>query len=291
MSVNTGLVSEARIPRPRMGFVGGSILAFALLTSASWGYVLFVDEGDVLGLFSLETWRRATSFLGQLAGASSEQEPAFLQMARWTNAWRLAYETLAMSVLAIAFAGIGALLTFLPAARNVARGELAPSSSLVWPALYFFIRGIFILTRGIPELIWAMLIIFVLSPGVLPGALALGLHNYGILGKLSTEVVEGVDIRPARALRTAGAGNFQMLAYGILPQVLPQFFTYILYRWEVVIRTTVVVGFVGTGGLGREFRLAMSWFHYTDVALLLLVYLLLVVAVDLACAWLRRQAR
>lgn len=291
MSAGTGVVSGARVARPRVGFVGVSVLAFILLTAASWGYVLFAGEGDVLGLLSTETWQRAASFLGQLVGSGSEQEPAFLQMESWANAGKLAYETLAMSVLAIAFAGIGALLTFLPAARNVARGELAPSRSPVWPALYLLIRGIFTLTRGIPELIWAMLIIFVLSPGVLPGALALGLHNYGILGKLSSEVVEGVDIRPARALRTAGAGNFQMLAYGILPQVLPQFFTYLLYRWEVVIRTTVVVGFVGAGGLGREFRLAMSWFHYTDVTLLLGVYLILVLAVDLTCAWLRRLAR
>ena len=291
MNASTVPVSEARITRPRIGLVGGSVLAFALLTAASWGYVLFVDEGDLRGLFSLETLQRATDFLGQLAGTGSEQEPAFLQMESWASAGKLAYETLAMSVLAIAFAGIGALLTFLPAARNVATGELAPSRSPAWRALYFLIRGIFVLTRGVPEFIWAMLIIFVLSPGVLPGALALGLHNYGILGKLSSEVVEGVDIRPARALRSAGAENFQMLAYGILPQVLPQFFTYLLYRWEVVIRTTVVVGFVGAGGLGREFRLAMSWFHYTDVALLLAVYLLLVVGVDLTSAWLRRLAR
>jgi phosphonate transport system permease protein len=76
-----------------------------------------------------------------------------------------------------------------------------------------------------------------------------------------------------------------------LPQVLPQFLTYTLYRWEVVIRTTVVVGFVSAGGLGREFRLHMSWFQYTDVALLLIWYLLLVLAVDLISAWMRRVAR
>ena len=291
MNRGTGSATEARMVKQRMGFAGFSLLAFAALAAASWAFVLFVDEGDVLGLFSSETWERAASFVGELAGRGSERKPAFLQPWEWARAGRLAYDTLAMSVLAIGFAGIGVLLTFLPAARNVATGELAPSRSLAWPVLYLLVRGVFTFTRGIPELIWAMLIIFVLAPGVLPGALALGLHNYGILGKLSTELVEDADIRPARALRAAGAGNFQMLAYGILPQVLPQFFTYLLYRWEVVIRTTIVVGFVGTGGLGREFRLAMSWFHYTNVALLLIWYLLLVVAVDLTCAWLRRLAR
>ena len=80
----------------------------------------------------------------------------------------------------------------------------------------------------------------------------------------------------------------QMLLYGILPQALPSFLTYLLYRWEVVIRTTVVVGFVSAGGLGREFRLSISLFHYTDVALIIAWYLILVVAVDLVSAGLRR---
>ena len=136
-----------------------------------------------------------------------------------------------------------------------------------------------------------MIIVFFLSPGILPGALALALHNYGILGKLSAEVVEDLDTRPARSLQGAGARPFQMMAYGILPQVLPQLITYTLYRWEVVIRTTIVVGFVSAGGLGRDFRLSMSFFHYTDVALLLMWYVLLVIGVDLLSAWLRSRVR
>ena len=82
-----------------------------------------------------------------------------------------------------------------------------------------------------------------------------------------------------------------MLAYGIMPQVFPQFITYLLYRWEVVIRTTIVVGFVSAGGLGRDFRLSMSFFHYTEITLLLLWYLILVIGVDLLSAWLRRIVR
>ena len=82
-----------------------------------------------------------------------------------------------------------------------------------------------------------------------------------------------------------------MLLYAVLPQVLPQLLTFLLYRWEVVIRTTVVVGFVAASGLGREFRLSMSFFQYDRVTLLLICYLLLVVGVDLASAGLRRLAR
>ena len=146
----------------------------------------------------------------------------------------------------------------------------------------------FILTRAVPELVWAMIIVFFLSPGILPGAVALALHNYGVVGKLSAEVVENLEPGPARALKAAGASNVQMLLYGILPQAMPHFLTYLLYRWEVVIRTTVVVGFVSAGGLGREFRLSLSFFHYTDLTLIILWYLVLVIAVDLVSAGLRR---
>jgi len=196
-----------------------------------------------------------------------------------------------MSVLAMGIAAGGVLVTFLPGARNVAAGELATYRSPLWKALYFLVRGLFVMTRGIPELIMAMIVVFFFSPGIVPGAIALGLHNYGILGRLSAEVVENLDPRPARALRTAGAGTFQMLVFAIMPQALPQFLTYLLYRWEVVIRTTIVVGFVSAGGLGREFRLDMSFFRYTEIALLLVWYIILVVFVDLVSMYLRRLAR
>ena len=91
--------------------------------------------------------------------------------------------------------------------------------------------------------------------------------------------------------RYRGAGAFHVLLYGVAPQVMPQFLTYLLYRWEVIIRTTIVVGFVSAGGLGRDFRLAMSFFHYTDVMLLLMWYFILVIGVDLTSAALRRLAR
>lgn len=195
-----------------------------------------------------------------------------------------------MSVLGIGIAGTIALASFLFGARNVMLGDLAPYGSRLSRVAFWLVRGFFVLTRGVPELVWAMVIIFVFSPGLLPGALALGIHNGGILGKLASEVVEGMDPRPVRALRSTGASHFQVLLYGALPQALPHLITYLLYRWEVVIRTTIVVGFVAAGGLGMEFRLSMSHFHYTTVTLLLLWYLLLELAVDLTAAGLRKLA-
>ena len=285
------VAAKAGLPRPRLGVMSGSVLGFGLLAVASWAYILVGADSGLGDLFETKTWHNAWGFVRELAGAGSQRTPAFLDGGAWRSALRLSVDTLAMSVLAIAIAGIGALLTFVAAARNVAFGELSGPRSMAGVAVFIVVRAAYALTRGIPELFWAMLIIFVLSPGILPGAIALGIHNLGILGKLSAEVVEDLDPRPARALRAAGAGNFQMLLYGVLPQALPQLVTYLLYRWEVVIRTTVVVGFVAAGGLGREFRLSMSFFHYDQVALLLICYLILVLGVDLAAAGLRRLAR
>jgi len=268
-----------------------SLIGFMILATASWIYILSDDHSGMANLFRSDTWKGAGSFISQLLGRGGGSTPAFLIWDRWVTTGKLAYETLAMSILAMGIAGTCVTLTFLPAARNLASGEFAGSRSPIWRPLYLITRFLFIVTRAIPELFIAMMIIFLFSPGMLPGAIALGLHNYGILGKLSAEVVENIDPRPARALRSSGASMFQMLAYAILPQALPQFLTYLLYRWEVVIRTTIVVGFVSAGGLGREFRLNMSFFHYTDITLLLGWYLILVIFVDISAMGLRRLAR
>ena len=277
--------------RPRLTFVSGSALAMVALMLSSWAYIAFGQSWPSHGFFSGETASRGWSFLCDLGGYGREGTPAYLDGGAWAEAGRLALTTLAMSVLAAGIAALGALLTFMFAARNVMLGELAPYRSPAWSAWFGIVRLAYALSRAVPELIWAMLLVFILSPGILPGALALAIHNFGILGKLSAEVVEGLDMRPARALRTSGAGRLQVIVYAILPAALPRFITYLFYRWEVIIRTTLVVGLVAAGGLGMEFRLALSHFHYTSVTLLLTWYLLLVLGVDLASAAMRRLAR
>ena len=276
------------ILRRRVTFARASLFAFLLLSGVSWGYILVATDSGVADLVSTKTWSNAGRFVGHLIGRDSPSQAAYLQPDRWVETGKLAYQTLLMSGLAIGLAGMAVLLTFLPGARNVSSGELGGRPSRPWQVLYYVLRMTFILTRAVPELVWAMIIVFFLSPGILPGAVALALHNYGVVGKLSAEVVENLEPGPARALKAAGASNVQMLLYGILPQAMPHFLTYLLYRWEVVIRTTVVVGFVSAGGLGREFRLSLSFFHYTDLTLIILWYLVLVIAVDLVSAGLRR---
>ncbi|CAG9606433.1 PhnE/PtxC family ABC transporter permease [Pseudoneobacillus rhizosphaerae] len=267
-----------------------SIYIFTLLVCTSWYYVIFVQQASLLKLFSSENAQYALKFFTGLLGLN-EVQPAFLNFDYWKTAIGLTWETLLMSVMAIGIATIVTLLTVIPAARNFANGTLTASSSF-WQWLSFgIIRIAYIFSRAVPELIWAMLIVFLLQPGLLPGALALALHNFGILGKLCAEVIEEMDHKPVRNLSTAGANKAQMLLYGVLPMVMPKFLSYIFYRWEVIMRTTIVVGFIGAGGLGQEFKLSMSFFHYSEITLLLFCYLILVFIADFFSEWFRKAAK
>jgi phosphonate transport system permease protein len=278
-----------------MGPAGISALVSSGLVVAAWASLLGGGTDPGTPLVSSATLERLATFVASLLGRPTELAPnadasAFLSADRWLTLLALARATLAMSVLAIAIAAAGALVTVMVGARPGEGVGTGPLRAARWAA-YGVVRGLWIGARAVPELVWALLLVLVMPPGLLAGALALGIHNLGILGKLCSEVVENLDPAPARALRVAGSGPLQLLAYAVLPQALPQFLTFALYRWEVIIRTTIVVGFVGAGGLGREFRLAMSFFHYTDVAMILATYFVLVLAVDFASTRLRALAR
>lgn len=280
------LASRSPLRPRRSWFLILSVWAAVALVAGSWFWVWRDSGAGASPLFSSETWAHVQTFLDQLLGRG-EANPAYLDPARWREAGLLALQTLAMSVLAMAIAAFGMLATVMLGARQTIDGH----RSWVHTLLSLLIRGTYTLTRAVPELIWALMIVFVFTPGILAGALALGIHNYGVLGRLCAEQVENIDQRPVRAIRATGASPGQTLLYAVLPALLPGFMTYILYRWEVVIRTTVVVGAVAAAGLGREFRLRMSFFHYSDVLLLLIVYVLLVFLVDAMSAGLRRLAR
>ncbi len=266
-----------------------SILTILVVLS-SWIYLIGSAEPGSLTVWTGENLRSASDFFKKLLGAGTEQ-PAFLDAVAWNQALQLSLDTLKMSLLAIGFSVGGMLLTVLLGARTTADGTLTLSDGPVGTVAFLLIRWSYVLARGIPELFWAMFLLFVFTPGILPGALALAVHNYGILGKLCSEIIEDMDMRPIRSLRSSGAGLGQTLFYGVLPAVTPQFLTYSSYRWEEIIRTTIVVGFVSAGGLGREFKLSMNWFHYTEVTLYLISYFLLVIFVDLLSGGLRAIAK
>ena len=267
-----------------------SLLIFCLLASISWTVVL--NDSNLGAFFSGSTVTELADKLRQIyySYISSQSSPAFLSYESWYNAIFLSFRTLLVSILAIGMAGLVALLTFASGARNLAMGGNSPLKKPFASLVFYLLRVLYTVTRSVPELIWAMLIVFTMQAGIVAGALALAIHNFGILGRLCSEVVENMDQRSIRSLRSSGASSGQIILYGVFPEVLPQLLTYILYRWEVVIRTTVVVGFIAAEGLGRQFRLSMSWFHYDEVIVLLTCYVVLVLIVDAVSGCLRKMA-
>lgn len=266
------------------------VLAVLVVAAAGWGLVLSEGRGEA-SLWSAENWGQAGRFVADLLGVGVDATPAFRRAGVWAGTFWLTVETLAMSVLAAGLSGAAALATVAFASRTLTYGELAVAGPVAGRLVFAATRAAHILARAVPELLWVLLLVLVVRSHFLAAVLALALHNFGVLGRLGSDVVEDCDPEPLRSLRSSGAGNLQVLFYGVLPQVLPQYVTFLLYRWEVLTRATVVVGLVATAGLGHELRLNMSSFHYTHVATILAAYVVLVWAVDLASAGMRRLAR
>jgi len=216
--------------------------------------------------------------------------PDFSQLSQLLT---LCSQTLAMSILAIAFAGCGGIIFSFLAANNLLLPggilDAGGNNNRLWGVTVLVLSRLLLLfTRAIPAPIWALIFLFVLFPGILPGAIALGIHNLGILGRLMAEVTENLDDRPSRSLTALGASGAQVFLYGVLPATMPKFIAYILYRWETCIRATVIVGLVGAGGLGRLLSEQISSFDYPGVVATLLCFICLTFGVDMVSAVLRR---
>jgi len=206
-----------------------------------------------------------------------------------------AWETFAISLIGTLLAVVIALTLVFFGSRNLVYSGLLYDMEgrgvghWIRRLVYLLAKGILNFLRTVPEMLWALIFVFIVGLGPFPGVLALGVHTGGVLGKLFAEVLEDVELRPIESLQSTGASKLQILFYAILPQVLPQFVSYTLYRWEVNIRVAAVLGFVGAGGLGQRIHVAISLFLEQQLLTLLLVLYILVTAVDFFSAFLRRQ--
>jgi phosphonate transport system permease protein len=143
--------------------------------------------------------------------------------------------------------------------------------------------------RAINEMVFAMLFIVAVGLGPFAGVLALWVHTTGVLAKLFAEAVEAIDPRPAEGVRATGATGLDEIVYGVLPQVMPLWISYTLYRFESNVRSAMVVGMVGAGGIGVVLYEAIRSFDYASTTAILIMVILVVTAIDLASAWLRKK--
>jgi phosphonate transport system permease protein len=150
------------------------------------------------------------------------------------------------------------------------------------------VRWILILLRSIPELIWALVFVRVVGLGPAAGVLAIGLTYAGMLGKVYGEILESGERHATTSLLRNGAGRLQAFFFGVLPQNATEITSYTVYRWECAIRSSAVLGFVGAGGLGQQMDNSMRMFNGSEVATMLIVFMILVGIADLLSAWLRK---
>lgn len=143
--------------------------------------------------------------------------------------------------------------------------------------------------RAVPELLIAICFIPVVGLGPLAGALGIGLSSIGTLGKLSSEVIEGIDTGPVEAVRSTGGNQFQVLRWGVLPQVMPDIVAFWLYRFEINIRAAAILGVVGAGGIGEALYQATLYRRWDRVGMMLIVVVLATIAIDTISGKIRRR--
>jgi len=199
-----------------------------------------------------------------------------------------------LETLAIATAGIA--LAFLIAAPLAVLASRALAVSRIGPgpgrrrnaALRAGTRAVLTVLRAIPEVVWALIFVRALGLGPGAGVLALAVTYGGMLGKVYTEILESGDTRSARALLEAGSGCLGALFYALVPSTAQELASYTVYRWECAVRASVVMGFVGAGGLGQLMDQSMKMLNGGEASTILLTFLLLVVLADAASAVIRK---
>ena len=168
---------------------------------------------------------------------------------------------------------IAAAATLLGAILGVLISLLATRGLAKWPRLIGLFRRLMDILRAVPEIVIALILIFILGGGPVPAMIAIALHTTGALGKLFSEVNENASLKPVEGLHSVGASWGQRMWLGVIPQVAPNYLSYALLRFEINIRASAILGFVGSGGIGYDLKNAFSWGQgrYDEVAAIFLL--------------------
>jgi phosphonate transport system permease protein len=254
-------VSARDAALPPTGSITGRVVKFVALVVAA----AFFIQSVVAVEFSPITFVRGMPDLANLVYRMFPPSIEYLPRAS-----AAALETVQMALVGTV---VGALLSVplaFVAAKNVTPHAL----------LYRGSRGFIGFVRSIPDLIWGLIFVSAVGLGPFPGTVALAIGSVGMLGKLYAEAVEEIDPGQVEALRSTGAHPLQTLALGVVPQVVPSFVALTLYRWDINIRDSIVLGLVGAGGIGFELQTSMRLFRYPEVLTMIVVILVIVLLVE-----------
>jgi phosphonate transport system permease protein len=247
-----------------------ALLGFVVLAVCIW-LAAIGSEVDP-GKFAANAWRFPKYILEtmptlRLSSFGADMAEWFWGIKRWGN--------LLLQTVLIAYAGtiMGALGGFLLC--FVAAANLGQSG---WQR--FAARRFLEFCRTVPEIVFALIFVIAFGLGPLPGVLAIAIHTMGAMGKLFSEVVENIDMKPIDGLTATGASWWQVVRFGVVPQVLSNFASYSLLRFEINVRGASIMGFVGAGGIGQDLIEAIRKFYFTDVSAILLLIILAVMVID-----------
>ena len=259
----------------------GRLFWFSAAVALLWPMAIATEFKPWL-LFSPDslqaTLRFASSFLPPALGTDF-----LILVARET--WRTVAIATAGITLALLIAWPLALASTRVLSISALAGRMATGPFMLRQVL----RWLLIALRSIPELVWALIFVRVVGLGPTAGVLAIALTYGGMLGKVYGEILESGETAAAEALLRNGAGRVQSFFYAVLPANAAELMSYTVYRWECAIRSSVVLGFVGAGGLGQQLDNSTKMFAGGEVATMLLVFIALVALADRASAWLRRS--
>ena len=231
----------ALVAKRRM-YSGFMLIIFVALLASSFNLAdrrnagRFVDGWTNVFDFPREVFAEAAEKAGELPGHLVYFLPSLLETINIAGA-----STLIGAILAIVIS--------LLSTRGLAK----------WPRLIPVFRRMMDIMRAVPEIVIALVLIFILGGGPVPAMIAIAFHTTGALGKLFSEVNENADLKPVEGLSSVGASWMQRMWLGVVPQVSPNYISYALLRFEINIRASAILGFVGSGGIGYDLKNAMSW--------------------------------
>ncbi|MDP1668681.1 phosphonate ABC transporter, permease protein PhnE [Phaeovulum sp.] len=258
---------EAYLELVRRKRMYGGVLLVLFVAFIASGWVL--SDGRNAGGF----WNglpMLTAFPAEVLSEGWERRAAL--PGRFLEFFPSLIETLNIAAAATLLGAIAAAMLALLATRGLAR----------WPRLIPLFRRSMDAARAVPEIVIALVLIYVLGGGPVPAVAAIALHTSGALGKLFSEVAENVDRKPVDGLAAVGATWGQRMWLGVMPQVAPNWLSYALLRFEINVRASAILGFVGEGGIGHDLKIAMQWGQgrYDQVVAIFLLLFLSIVAID-----------
>jgi phosphonate transport system permease protein len=263
-TLDRGYREAVRARRSRAALIGLAIVLCTVLSAIS-------AEVEPATLFA--NIGKFTSYIGRIFLLENGQ-PVWTNLAEWfwgLESWlSLLLETVLIAYVGTALGTAGAVVLAFFAAAN-----LSPH-----PVLRAITRRWLEFCRTFPELVFALIFVIAFGLGPLPGVLAIAIHSMGALGKLFSEVAENIDMKPVEGVAATGASWPVTVRFGALPQVLPNFVSYTLLRFEINVRGASVMGFVGAGGIGQDLIEAIRKFYYADVSAILVLIIATVAVID-----------